>query len=285
MLGRSSPNARAHVKGTPATNVIQKFLAGRRALVTGADFGVGRAIAMLFGTHGASVAVHYLADRESAEAVVGYIIENGGKAFPCRANVSSGTDIRRMFREIVPRLGGIDTVVATPGAGDTPASTGQDSTGRRREILDTALIGQYLCALAAVRQFRRRRVAHEWPTPNGKIIFVSPPHRATPWTGQASYAGADATEMMVRSVALDVEKYRICVNCIVPVQEAPPVEPSPARRQRDVELDDVAKAALWLASNEAGTVTGRTWVVNRDVKANPTRTARPASDEVVAKRT
>lgn len=265
MSGRSSAKVGSRLNGA-SKSAAQKSLVGLRALVTGTDSAVGRAVAILFGKHGASIAVHYLFSADKAKAVVADIRKRGSDAFACGADLSSGADLQRMFREAVPRLGGLDVVVATPSAGRMLPPVEGGVGEHRREIHDTALIGQYLCALAAVRAFRRRPTP-EWPRPYGKIIFVGPTHDDARWAGQVDYASADATEMMVKSVAQDVEKHRIRVNCIVAARGSA----AGPRERRGADSGDVARAALWLASEEGDSVTGKIWVVGGDRAAGPIR--------------
>ena len=249
MSGRDNARPAAHPLGDPTGRI----LIGQGVLVIGATSGFGRAIARLFGKHGASVAVQFSSDRAAANAVVRSIVRGGGNAFACHADISLERDVGRLFKEVVHRLGALDIVVMTPD-GNNFAAIDELSPGQRRELFDTNFVSQYLCALAAVRELGRRRVVSESPGTAKKLIIVSssrPPHH---WTGQSKYLEIEGAKLIIDSITETARMYQISVNYLVPSQIMSDNEqglyPNPHL---------IAKAALCMAADVSGSVGGTTW--------------------------
>lgn len=270
MSKRSSAQSAQRMSVRSTAGAGGKCLAGYGALVTGASFGLGRVIAKLFGMHGARVAVHHLRHEDGAKVVVSEIIKAGGYAFACQADVSSESDTLRLFSEAAFRLGGLQIVVTTPSP-DFASTTVEATADDQRLIFNTNLIAQYLCALAAIREFRRWPAASNGLKTRGKILTVSSPHASAGWAGRMNYAGSAGASMLMSSMAQAVEGYRICMNCIVPLRHATANGKSPTNVRGTNESRKVARTALWLASAQSDSVTGRTVVVDADAGVRPCR--------------
>ncbi len=253
----------------------------RARLVTGASSGIGRAVAKLFGTSGAKVVVNYQSDRENAEAVVAEINGSGGHAFAWQADVSEESDVQALFAAAVERYGTVDVVVAN--AGLQRDAVDEMTLPDWRKVLDVNLTGQFLCAQAAIREFRRRGLVAGNSRAAGKIICMSSVHELIPWAGHVNYAASKrGVHMMMKSIAQEVAKDRIRINGIAPGAIKTDINrnawsTSDAERQllklipygRVGDPEDIAKAALWLASDESDYVTGTTLFVDGGMALYP----------------
>lgn len=148
-----------------------KLLKGQRALITGANSGIGKAITDGFADAGIAVLINYIFNVEEAEKVAKDIRDRDGHAVPVKADVFKPGDCGRLFDAMEEDLGGVDIVVANAGIQrDKPFA---DMTREEwQKVLDVNLTSQFLCAQEAVRRFRRR--GHQADSPAlGKIIFTN----------------------------------------------------------------------------------------------------------------
>ena len=258
------------------------ILRGQKALVTGAGSGIGRAIACAMGRAGAAVAVHYRRKAEEAEAIAQEVRDGGGEAFALQGDVSQEDDVRRVFAEVRERFGTLDILVNNAGLQrDRPF--GEMTLEEWQAVLEVNLTGQFLCAREAIREFRRRGIVPEVSCAAGKIVAISSVHDLIPWGGHVNYAASKGgVLMMLKSLAQEVAPERIRVVGISPGAFRTPInrpawDTEEAYRElmklipygRIGEPEDVARAAVWLASDYADYVTGVTLYVDGGMTLYP----------------
>ncbi len=247
---------------------------GQVVLVTGASSGIGRGCAEAFGAAGASVVVNHIGD-PAADEVVRRIEGAGGKALAVRADVSSEAEVDDMFARAVARFGTVHVLVNNAGLqADSAFET--MALAQWRKVIDVNLTGQFLCARGAVREFLRRGVDPAVSPAAGKIVCTSSVHQIIPWGGHANYAASKGgLKLLVETLAQEFAHRKIRVNAVAPGAIRTPIN-RPAWDTKAAlddllhlipygrigEVDDVANAVMWLASDESDYVTGATLVVD-----------------------
>ncbi len=247
----------------------QRILAGQKALVTGASSGIGRGVALAVGEAGADVVVNYRSGEEAANEVVEKIEASGSRALAVRADVSQEDQVQAMFARMIDELGTIDILANNAGL-QLDAPFDEMTLGQWNGVIGVNLTGQFLCAREAVREFKRRGVVPEVSCAAGKIVCVSSVHEVIPWAGHVNYAASKGGVMlMMKSIAQEVAPYRIRVNSVSPGAIRTPIntaawETPEAYDQlmelvpynRIGEVEDIGRAVVWLASDQADYVTG-----------------------------
>ncbi len=271
---------------TPQQQIKARYphqpLRGQKALVTGANSGIGEAVARYLAAAGASVVVNYVANPDAATKIVQDINDAGCEAIAIQADVSKEDQVEAMFTEMISTFGTIDILVNN--AGLQRDSAFKDMTlDQWNFVLGVNLTGQFLCARAAVREFLRRGIQPEISAAAGKIICMSSVHEVIPWAGHANYATSKGGVMlMMKSLAQEVAPKKIRVNSIGPGAIKTPINTSawntPEAEAKLLELipyyrvgdpDDIGKAAIWLASDESDYVTGITLFVDGGMTLYP----------------
>jgi glucose 1-dehydrogenase len=257
-------------------------LAGAHAVVTGASSGIGLAIARAMAQAGAAVAVNYHAHPEPAETLVAEIHASGGRALAIQADVSREEEVVQLFATAAQAFGRIDILVANSGIQKDAAFT-EMTLADWRAVMDVDVAGQFLCCREAVRRFLVQDAAGRPARAAGAIVSISSVHERIPWAGHINYAAAKgAIHMLVQSLAQEVAADGIRVNAIAPGairtpinQEAWDTEVALDRLLKLIpygrigEPEDVARAAVWLASDEADYVTGATLFVDGGMALYP----------------
>jgi glucose 1-dehydrogenase len=261
---------------------VPKILVGQKALVTGANSGIGRATAIALGQAGADVVVNYVAGDEAAAEVVKEIQIHGVAAYAHKADVSREDEVQAMFVRMFAQLGTIDILVANAGL-QRDAAFHEMTLEQWNTVIGINLTGQFLCAREALREFLRRGVVETVSCAAGKIICMSSVHQEIPWAGHANYATSKGgIMMMMRSLAQEVAPHRIRVNSIAPGAIRTPINtvawqtPEAYRSlmklvpyRRIGEPEDIARAAVWLASDDSDYVVGATLFVDGGMTLYP----------------
>jgi len=195
---------------------MQISLKGQAALVTGANSGIGEAVAIALGAAGADVVVNYVSSPESAEAVADKIRAGGSRAIAINADVSKEDEVQAMFAQMFAEFGTIDILVNNAGL-QKDAPFHEMTIGQWNTVIDVNLTGQFLCAREAIREFLRRGVIAERSVAAGKIICMSSVHELIPWAGHVNYAASKgAIRMLMQSLSQEYGEQKIRVNSICP---------------------------------------------------------------------
>jgi glucose 1-dehydrogenase len=252
-----------------------KVLAGQKALVTGANSGIGEAVAIALGQAGADVVVNYVVGEDRANAVAEGIRRSGVRAFAHRADVSQEDQVQAMFARAIAELGTIDILINNAGL-QRDAPFHEMTLAQWDAVIGVNLTGQFLCAREAIREFRRRGVVQAVSCSAGKIICISSVHEIIPWTGHANYAASKGgILMMMKTLAQEVAPQRIRVNGVAPGAIRTPINtaawntPEAYRKlmtlvpyKRIGEPEDIARAVVWLASDQSDYVVGASLFVD-----------------------
>ena len=260
----------------------EKILKRQKALVTGANSGIGKAVAIALGQAGADIVVNYLRGEDMANEVVDEICLSGSNAYAHQADVSKEDQVQEMFKKMVEDFGTIDILINNAGIQqDSPFD--KMTLEQWNLVINVNLTGQFLCAREAVREFKRRGVIKAVSCSAGKIIYISSVHEVIPWAGHANYAASKGgVMMMMKSVAQEVAPYRIRVNSIAPGAIRTPINTAawdtPEAYEALMELipykrigepEDIGRAAVWLASDYADYVNGTSLFVDGGMTLYP----------------
>lgn len=261
---------------------VNQILKGQKALVTGANSGIGKAVALALARAGADVVINYLSRPDVAEAVVEDAARCGINAYAHQADVRSEAEVQAMFQKMFHEFGTIDILVNNAGL-QKDAPIEHMTLAEWQIVLDVNLTGQFLCAREAIREFKRRGIRQEVSCAGGKIICVSSVHEVIPWAGHVNYAASKGGVMlMMKSIAQEVAPYRIRVNSVCPGAVRTPINmdawgtPAAYRElmklipyKRIGEPDDIGRACVWLASDEADYIHGASIFVDGGMTLYP----------------
>lgn len=263
---------------------IPPLLNGQKALVTGASSGIGAAVAKALAAAGAAVAINHPAPATEADAkaVASEIRQAGGTAITLRADVSRDGDVAAMMDAYLKAFGRLDILVANAGI-QRDAAIEEMTVAQWQEVLSVNLTGQFLCAQAAIRCFERQGIDRALSRAAGKIICMSSVHQAIPWAKHVNYAASKGgVQLLMKSLAQEVASRGIRVNAIAPGAIRTPINravwetPEAAAKLltlvpygRIGEAEDVAKVAVWLASDDSDYITGTTIFVDGGMSLYP----------------
>jgi glucose 1-dehydrogenase len=238
------------------------------AVITGADSGIGRGIALTLAQEGATVVVNYAHAKEKAEEVQQLIEKDGGKALVIQADVSQYQQAIGLIQQTVERFDRLDIMVNN--AGMEIHSPFVDVTEEQFDrVISVDLKGAFFCAQAAAREMIKRKIP-------GRIINISSVHEDLPMPQNVPYCCAKGgMRMLMRTICLELAPYNITVNNIGPAAIHTPidadVEADPEKMKallaeiplrRMGQPDEVGKLALYLASDAASYVTGSTYFID-----------------------
>src|ERR1700744_2858425 len=201
-------------------------LRGQSALVTGADSGIGKGVAMALAAAGANVIINYVDAHEIAEKTVDEITAAGGTAYAIHADISKEDDVKAMFAEMYQQYGTIDILVNS--AGLQRDSRFVDMTLEQwNTVISINLTGQFLCSREAAKEFIRRGVVEGRSRAAGKIICMSSVHEVIPWGGHVNYAASKGgISMFMKSIAQELAPHKIRVVGIGPGAIQTPINTS-----------------------------------------------------------
>lgn len=257
-------------------------LLGQKALVTGANSGIGEACARALSAAGADVVVNYVSHPEAADAIVADMVAAGRKALAIQADVSDEGQVQAMFARMIAEFGTIHILVNNAGLQADAAF--QDMTlAQWNRVIGINLTGQFLCAREAVREFLRRGIETEPGKATGKIICMSSVHEVIPWGGHVNYASSKGGIMqLMKSMAQELAPKKIRVNSIGPGAIRTPINKSawdtPEALKSLLTLipdgriglpEDIGRACVWLASDDSDYVTGQTLFVDGGMTLYP----------------
>jgi glucose 1-dehydrogenase len=261
---------------------VPKLLNGQKALVTGANSGIGKAVAIALGQAGADVVVNFVREDGSANEVVQTISKSGARALAVQADVSQESQVQAMFAQMLKHFGTIDILVNNAGL-QRDAALEEMTLAQWNTVIGVNLTGQFLCAREAVREFKRRGVVKEVSVSAGKIICMSSVHETIPWAGHVNYAASKGGVMlMMKSIAQEVAPYRIRVNSICPGAIRTPINTDAWATpeaynslmtlipyKRIGEPEDIGRVAAFLASDQADYINGASIFVDGGMTLYP----------------
>ncbi|WP_308296046.1 glucose 1-dehydrogenase [Streptomyces sp. ISL-96] len=269
------------MSSTPAADVFAmeppetRLLDGRKALVTGADSGIGQAIAYQLAANGASVAINHLGDSKVADAMAQKIEKAGGKAISVPMDVTQEEQVRRAFALTADAFDGLDLLVNNAGI-ERPVRLVDMELEWWQKVIDVNLTGTFLCSREAARIMLERGS-------RGTIVNITSVHETIPWAEYSHYcASKGGQRMFAQSIARELAPYGIRVVSVAPGAIETPINQDvvadPQRRkavQDEIPLgrwgnvSDVAGVVAFLASERADYIVGSTVFVDGGMTLYP----------------
>jgi 3-oxoacyl-[acyl-carrier protein] reductase len=245
---------------------VSQKLSGKVAVVTGASKGIGASIALYLAEAGAAVAVNYASSKEGADRVVAEIEKKGGKAAAIQADLSKLDDVRRLFDDVKKQFGKLDILVNNAGVYDFAPL--EDVTPEHfHKMFDLNVLGLILATQEAVKLFG---------SAGGCIINISSMAATAALTNGSVYCATKAAvDAVTRSLAKELGPRGIRINSINPGMietegtHAAGILESDFRKEiesktplgRIGQPQDIAPAAVFLASSDASWITGETFYI------------------------
>jgi 3-oxoacyl-[acyl-carrier protein] reductase len=259
-LPHATSSLQRHFRRKGMRSTAMGELSGKVAIVTGASKGIGAAIARRFGEAGAAVAVNYSSDRAGADRVVEQIKRDGGKAVSIQANVSKSADVKRLFTETKAKLGAPSILVNNAGVFTFQPLEAVTEEEFHRQF-DTNVLGTLLATQEAVTAFNGD---------GGSVINISTISSINPVPSSVVYsASKSAIDAITKALAKELGDRKIRVNAIAPgMTETEGVKDlgitldvakaigAPIPLGRLGQPDDIARVALFLASDQSSWLTG-----------------------------
>lgn len=264
--------------------MAEKKLQNQVAIITGASSGIGSGVAKALAAAGATVVVNHpvAATKDAAEKVLAAINAAGGTGITFQCDVSKEAEVIKMFAETIAQFGTVDILINNAGLQhDAPFE--KMTLEQWNTVLSVNLTGQFLCAREAIREFLRRGITPQKSIAAGKIICMSSVHEVIPWSGHANYAASKGgIMMMMKSIAQEFAPHKIRINSIAPGAIKTPINhdawATPEAEAKLLELipyqrvgivEDIAAAAVWLASDDSDYINGTTLFVDGGMTLYP----------------
>jgi glucose 1-dehydrogenase len=261
---------------------LGKILAGQKALVTGANSGIGASIARAMAEAGAAVAINYVANPEHTEELIEDIRDAGGTAIGAPGDVSNEQQVHTLFKHVIDAFGNLDILVTNAGV-RRAAPLYEMTLADWNDVIAVNLTGQFLCAREAIRTFIQRKARRYGSCAVGNIISISSVHDHIPCARHANYAASKGGALLLmRTLAQELAPYKIRVNTVSPgiIRTASNhgAWKSPEAETKRLELipygrlgtvEDIANAAVWLASDFSDYITGATIYIDGGMTLSP----------------
>lgn len=242
---------------------MSQKLAGKKALVTGASSGIGKATALMLAEAGCDVAMNYYSLHEAADEAAGKIRALGRQALQFPVDISDQPAVERMVAEMVEKLGGIDILVTSAVYSDRDLFWKADLDGFRRTI-EVSMMGPYYVLRAVANRMIERGQG-------GSVVVISSPHARVAIPSCMAYNMAKAAnDQMARTAAIELCRYKIRVNIIYPGWTDTPgerkffSEETLARAAQDLpwgrmcQPEEIARGVLFLVDPDSDYITGST---------------------------
>ena len=250
-------------------------LAGKVALITGSDSGIGQATAIEFANEGADVVINYLHDADGADHTREAVAAEGRRALVVRADVSDEDQVAAMFDQAAQALGSVDILMNNAGIDASGTPVAELSTQVWDRAIRTNVYGPFFCC----RRFAQLRIAAGG---GGTIINVTSVHADNPNPGGSDYdCSKGAVRMLTRTLALELAEHGINVNSLAPGMVLTPFnqaaidDPDLLDKQvqsipmkRAAQPREIARLAVFLASSDAAYVTGASYVMDGGLMIN-----------------
>ena len=243
-------------------------LDGKRALVTGGNSGIGKAIALALAGAGAKVAVNYVAHPEAAQETARSIQAQHTEALALEADVSHPDAVKQMFQRLDQAWGGVDILINNAGIDGERALGWETKLEAWRKVIEVNLFGAFYCCREALQRMVRQK--------QGVILSISSVHELIAWSGYSAYAASKGgLGMMTKTLAQEAAPHGVRVLALGPGAIKTPInepvwsdpaglkdllEKIPLRRVGEPE--DIARMVVVLVSDAASYVTGRTIFVD-----------------------
>jgi NAD(P)-dependent dehydrogenase (short-subunit alcohol dehydrogenase family) len=243
-------------------------LEGKRALVTGANSGLGASIARSLAAAGAKVAINYVTNPETADALVQAIQEGRGQALAIHADISDSNAVADLFRQLDAAWGGIDILINNAGIDGIPALAWEVDVEAWRRVIDVNLFGAFYCAREALKRMVPQR--------SGVVLSITSVHEEIAWSGFSAYtASKAAVGMLTKTLAQEAAPHGVRVLAVGPGAIKTPINRgvwSDPKSLQDLltkiplgrvgEPEEIARMVVVLVSDVASYVTGRTIFVD-----------------------
>ena len=255
-------------------------LKGQKALVTGGNKGIGKAIALAMAKEGADVFINYHSDEEGAQKTIEELKALGRQAFAGQGDVGKEEDVQRLFAQAFENLGGLDILVNNAGInGKSPIT--EMTLDEWRSVIDTNLTSQFLCSREAVKQFLKQGLDESKSRAMGKILCISSVHDTIPdWVNYAASKGG--VKMFIRSLGLELAPKKIRVVGISPgaiqtdINKEEWGKPGGLEEMNEQipnnrigQPEEIGYLAAWLLSDEADYITATTIYIDGGMTAYP----------------
>jgi glucose 1-dehydrogenase len=255
--------------------VVEIKLEHKNALVTGANSGIGKAVALALAAAGADVVVNYVVNPDAADDVAKQIESSGRKALKLEADISDQAAVDNMFHEVNKAWGGVDILVNNAGIDGKRALGWEADPQAWRRVLEVNLLGSFYCARAALKGMVSRK--------KGVVLNIASVHEVIPWEGYSAYTASKAgMGMLTKTLAMEAAPFGIRVLSLAPGAIETPINQdvwSDPEKRKDLlskipigrmgSVEEIGQMAAVLVSDAASYVTGTTVFVDGGMTLYP----------------